>query len=66
MAGIDGPKGRVALLVGELDTAHEDLAGGAVRGLVGVEAARVAVPDVDRGAVDRLAPPYVDHPDLEL
>ena len=65
VARIDGVESGEALLVGELDIPEIGLSRGAVGCLVGVEPARVAVPDVDRGAVDRRALPDVDHADLE-
>src|SRR4051794_4345292 len=65
VARVDRFEGREALLVRELDPAQVGLARGPVRCLVRIEAARVAVPDVDGGAVDRAALLDVDHPDLE-
>src|SRR4051794_18615967 len=65
VAGVDRFQGRVPLLVGELDAAQVGLARGAVRGLIRIEAARVAVPDVDGGRVNRGTPLDVDDPDLE-
>src|SRR5439155_2269554 len=58
-AGIYGLKGRDALRVGPLDPAHERPAAAALSE-AGVDARRVAVPDVDRRALDRPARRGVD------
>jgi hypothetical protein len=58
-AGIDGAEDGEALRVGSLDPAHEGAARGA-RAEAGVDAGRVGVPDVDRGALDGPARRRVD------
>src|SRR5206468_1268186 len=58
-AWVDGAEAREALRVGPLDAAHEGPAPGAGTE-AGVDAARVRVPDVDRGSPDRPAGGSVD------
>src|SRR5262249_43547556 len=64
-AWVDGPERGDALRVGLLDAAQKRLADGVLRLDSGVHTSRVAVPDVDRGALDRLAPRDVDDRQLQ-
>ena len=64
-ARIDRSEGREPLRIRALDAAEEAIALGSLLGGARVHAARVAVPDLHRGALDRLAGRRVDHREPE-